>query len=159
MPHLAAVAGGDGVVSAPGEVPAHGALGQAQVQHGVGVVGEHGRGYVNCRALTVLSWQGLLNTIYQAPLCQTRFGQMGNHLLVFSTPPFVRGSEPWRSRSTADWALGTMQVCDSRVVRCLIYTTISSIVTHHGAGRGVTIQKKIEIPNIDIYFYLHPGCW
>ena len=49
LPHLAAVAGGDGVVSAPGEVPAHGALGQAQVQHGVGVglAGEHGRGHVN----------------------------------------------------------------------------------------------------------------
>ena len=55
MPNLAAVAGGDGVVFAPGEVPAHGALGQAQVQHGVGVVGEHGRGRVKCRVLTVLS--------------------------------------------------------------------------------------------------------
>ena len=58
MPHLASIAGGDGVVSAPGEVPAHGALGQAQVQHGVGVVGEHGRGHVNCRVLTVLSQAG-----------------------------------------------------------------------------------------------------
>ena len=101
MPHLAAVAGGDGVVSAPGEVPAHSALGQAQVQHGVGVVGEHGRCRMNCRVQTVLSWQGLLNSIYQAPLCQARFGQKGNHLLVFSTPPFVRVRlEPWRSRRT-----------------------------------------------------------
>ena len=55
LPHLASIAGGDGVVFAPGEVPAHGALGQAQVQHGVGVVGEHGRGHVNCRVRTVLS--------------------------------------------------------------------------------------------------------
>ena len=60
LPHLAAITGGDGVVSAPGEVPAHGALGQAEVQHGVGggLAGEHGhwsRCRVNCRVRTVLS--------------------------------------------------------------------------------------------------------
>ena len=44
-------------------------------------------------------------------------------------------------------------------VRSLIYTAICAIVTYHGAGRGVTIQKKIEIPNLDnIFLYTPPGC-
>ena len=69
--HLAAVAGGDGVVSAPGEVSAHGALGQAEVQHGVGggLAGEHGCGYMNCRVRTVLSRGGGSWTLYTRHPC------------------------------------------------------------------------------------------
>ena len=74
---------------------------------------------LSCTDCTVIGTWTLYTGDRGARECQARFGQMGNHLLVFSTPPIVRGSEPWRWRSPADWALGTAQVCDRREISYL----------------------------------------